>query len=403
MLQKMQLTSTVAPVHNENPNNTIYNQAPPANVANNVVPKPTNALPSSTRRLSTVANDKPPSVTIQPTVPTTIVSSAKPVPVTNPPPDKKPLVLSPLSSTYIDPLEQSLANLEHDIIIKNEQPLDNINPGIPQIHPVLNNPIANTNMNPNPNLNPPPMLQPSIAMDIKPPPNLVNNMMPVNSIIHGMHASLDHDIPLLPPNTTASNMMHSTNNGFALKHEYEINTNNNGLSSMGGIPMNMSIPSMFDPLPQINNLPIKKEQPLIQPKPIEELTEPIPNINVTDKKTTPPEQRHSQSVSFKPKQEQNIKNASSWSSLAQSSNSPQNPTPVSGNTTSSASNTRQQVMDSFKAFQKQAKEKADREKQRLESLELKRQQKEQAEKERLRVENERRREKEEEDALEKAR
>lgn len=115
------------------------------------------------------------------------------------------------------------------------------------------------------------------------------------------------------------------------------------------------------------------------------------------------QRQHSQSFVYPPKSkhdQHNVMNASSWSSLARSSNSPQNilAVPPTGPASS-----RQQVMDSFKQFQKQAKERTDREKQRLENLELKRQQKEQAEKERLRVENEKRREKEEEDALEKAR
>lgn len=130
-------------------------------------------------------------------------------------------------------------------------------------------------------------------------------------------------------------------------------------------------------------------------------------ISITPDKRIAAEQQRQQHQSFgyplptKTKQhDHNVKNASSWSSLAQSSNSPQNVVAATGTGPASS---RQQVMDSFKQFQKQAKEKADREKQRLESLELKRQQKEHAEKERLRVENEKRREKEEEDALEKAR
>lgn len=140
----------------------------------------------------------------------------------------------------------------------------------------------------------------------------------------------------------------------------------------------------------------KEEKAFIQPKPIEELSN-YPVMIESNKKMTPPDQKHSSSggfaSAFKPKQEQNIKNASSWSSLGQA-NSPQS---------NASGNSRQTVKDSFKAFQKQAKEKADREKALQEHAELRRQQQQQAEKERLRLENEKRKEKEEEDALEKAR
>lgn len=398
-LQKLHIQPT-PPVNHETANKPLYNQVPPTVVTNNVVNKPT-VMPAMNKKTTNNAPEKTTSVPLQPVIPT-----AKVPPILEPLPEpiiekKPPIILSPLPSTYTDPLEQSLANLEHD---KNE-PLNNLNSsGISQIPPILNNSI-NTNPNPHPNpiLNSRPILQPALPVEHKPLVSMANNLMPVNSMMHGMHASLEHDLSLLPPSLNAANIIHPTNNGFALKHEFELNTNNNGLSTTGGIPMNMSIPSMFDPLPQINNIPIKKEQPLIQPKPIEELTEPICHTIINEKKPTPPEQKHSQNFNFKQKTEQNIKNASSWSSLAQTSNSPQNPVPVGSNTVNTASNTRQHVMDSFKAFQKQAKEKADREKQRLESIELKRQQKEQAEKERLRLENEKRREKEEEDALEKAR
>ena len=93
------------------------------------------------------------------------------------------------------------------------------------------------------------------------------------------------------------------------------------------------------------------------------------------------------------KPEQFVKNASSWSSLA---NSPQNATSGPGTTKALA-------VDTFQAFRKQAIEKKEREKAKLEQMELRKQQKEQAEKERLRLENEKRREREEEEALEKAR
>lgn len=237
----------------------------------------------------------------------------------------------------------------------------------------------------------------------------VNQMIPPNSIIHSsIHGTIDTNeiAPVIPPITSSSNMLHSNNNGFGnIKQEIDLPMNNNGLSM--GMPMNMAMPSIFDPLPSqpqisinsLPNLPIKKEEkPLIHPKPIEELSNPNPivpgSLSNSDKKMTPPEQKSSNFASaFKPKQEQNIKNASSWSSLAQA-NSPQN---------SSTGVSNRQMADSFQQFKKQAKEKADRQKALMEQQEMRRQQKEQAEKERLRAENERRREKEEEEALEKAR
>lgn len=389
-------------------------QGPPVSIPNHAVNKSTvNTIATSNRKPS-ITNDKQPTIPVQSVAPTTVPHPPKSVAVPAPSPDTpKPTVISPLATTYTDPLEHSLASLESDII--KSEPLENIvqlpptvtnpicpsNPiktepldGMVQMTPIVTtNPLNNPNVNSNPNLNPP-VLQSGMGMDIKPSNIGLGNMLSTNNttLLQGMHGNMDHDNMQQMVNST--NIINSTtNNGFNIKHEYDMPSNNNGLSSMG-IPMNMSIPSMFDPIPQ----PVPKkeqQQSLLQPKPIEELTENVPNL-LMDKKPTPPEQKHSQSFGFKPKQEQNVKNASSWSSLAQANNSPQS-------TASSGTNSRQQVMDSFKAFQNKAKEKLDREKQRLENLELKRQQKEQAEKERLRVENERRREKEEEDALEKAR
>ena len=88
-----------------------------------------------------------------------------------------------------------------------------------------------------------------------------------------------------------------------------------------------------------------------------------------------------------------VRNASSWSSLAGSSQQGQ------GGSSGKSSN----LVDSFQQFKRQAKEKEARQKMLIEQQEMKRQQKEQAERERMRVEAERRREREEEEALEKAR
>ncbi|KAE8744988.1 hypothetical protein FOCC_FOCC008400 [Frankliniella occidentalis] len=110
---------------------------------------------------------------------------------------------------------------------------------------------------------------------------------------------------------------------------------------------------------------------------------------------TPPDMNNSKppavanfASAFKSK---DLKNASSWSSLAQSS-SPQN-----------AMLAANRSADVFQAFKKQAKQNSDRQRAIQEQQEIRRQQKELAEKERIRQENERRRGKEEEEALEKAR
>lgn len=286
-----------------------------------------------------------------------------------------------MDNAFTDPLEHSLASLEQDIIKGSTMPspLSNISsiPAIPNI----------------PNINPTHHLPLSLGCP--------NSLLPPNSMMHpALHGTIDTNEmpPIIQPLTTAP-LLHSNNNGFGIKQELDMPMNNNGMSM--GMPMNMAMPSIFDPLPSIPNLPIKKEEKtLIHPKSIEELSNPIPNVpgnnslNNSDKKMTPPEQKAANFASaFKPKQEQNIKNASSWSSLAQA-NSPQN---------SSSGVSNRQMADSFQQFKKAAKEKADRQKALLEQQEMRRQQKEQAEKERLRAENERRREKEEEEALEKAR
>ncbi|KAL1455702.1 hypothetical protein WDU94_009778 [Cyamophila willieti] len=92
--------------------------------------------------------------------------------------------------------------------------------------------------------------------------------------------------------------------------------------------------------------------------------------------------------------EQNLKNASSWSSLASS---------PSTNNTGAGALKPSSTADSFQAFKKQAKENAKKQRALIEQQEMRRVAKEQQERERKRLETEKRREKEEEEALEKAR
>ncbi|XP_028148787.1 bromodomain-containing protein 3 isoform X5 [Diabrotica virgifera virgifera] len=240
---------------------------------------------------------------------------------------------------------------------------------------------------PNPSLGSSTTTTPStLSMDLKAP--IMGTMAPSNTMLHhGLQQAMETDISIPPPPT---NMLHGQNNGFGMKHNFDLTTNNNGLSSMG-LPMEMSISSMFDPIPQNINPMMKNDSQLK----MDDRMDTLGGL-LNDKKSNLLIQKPmSQSFGFKnDKPDHNVKNASSWSSLAKGK-SPQNNIP--------GGSSKQQVMDSFKAFQNKAKEKADREKQRLENLEMKRQQREQAERERLRAENERRREREEEDALEKAR
>ncbi|CAH0388225.1 unnamed protein product [Bemisia tabaci] len=161
-------------------------------------------------------------------------------------------------------------------------------------------------------------------------------------------------------------------------------------------PLQMPQPSNGSISNPINLLvqPPKEEKPSFAEAPTStsnSLPEPAKQNSVSYNNNNTP--------SYRPKlPEQNLKNASSWSSLAQSSPSmlvP--PTPPPSAALKSA------VADSFQAFREQAKERAKKERALIEQQELRRAQKEQAEKERLRLENEKRKEREEEEALERAR
>ncbi|XP_066904426.1 bromodomain-containing protein 3 isoform X11 [Halyomorpha halys] len=194
------------------------------------------------------------------------------------------------------------------------------------------------------------------------------------------------------------------------------------------------MPSVFDPLPDSPPI-IKEEKHPILPHhtdghmnnslpPVSNVPGPpilpsatlptTPHILDMNKNSQPPQLPQTPVLqhSFKPKNfgfnidgclriskavEQNLKNASSWSSLAQS------PTPALTPTPPTAAALKSSMADSFQAFKKQAKENAKKQRALIEQQEMRRHQKEQAERERLRVETEKRREREEEEALEKAR
>ncbi|XP_066999162.2 bromodomain-containing protein 2 isoform X2 [Anabrus simplex] len=250
-------------------------------------------------------------------------------------------------------------------------------------------------------INPPITMHPGfdISMSSSPPPISVPPQHSSNGFPHiTSHPSISAAPPVkLEPDTSPLGVF------------------NNGSNP----PVATGVPSIFDPLPAttlaattVASHPVikKEEKPTVPLVPVlvggKPLNDGLLNNTVpVEKKMTPPESTKTPAANFAsafksklpPVLEQNVKNASSWSSLA---SSPQNP---SGPTTSNLKSAKLAMVDSFHAFKKQAKEKLDRQRALIEQQEQRRHQKEQAERERVRLENERRREKEEEEALEKAR
>ncbi|XP_012252969.2 homeotic protein female sterile-like isoform X2 [Athalia rosae] len=304
-------------------------------------------------------------------------------------------------STTVNSSLNLLSDLKNPVSMMTSSMASNLN--------LSNINMANLNMN----------LQQSLASHLHPAiHNALDNMINTTSALTNIQSTHNMTMP----------QQHS--NGFAnIKRENSPpNTlNNNGVSGLsmgmgiGGITMG----SIFDPLPMVTMpahpstlLPIKKEEKPLSMSQLQmpqktmdagalfaEMTamgmQPISNHSgsqhLPEKKMTPPDSKNPAAnfaSAFKNKTvEQNVKNASSWSSLAQAS-SPQS---AAGTSMKSA------ARDTFQAFKRQAKEKQDRQRALLEQQEVRRQQKEHAERERLRQENERRREREEEDALDKVR
>ncbi|XP_069676900.1 homeotic protein female sterile isoform X3 [Periplaneta americana] len=271
------------------------------------------------------------------------------------------------------------------------------------------------------------------------PANALPPVAPISAPVDPLASNLPAQIP--PTVTTTSNIVSAPitmHPGFDLSPSALQQHSSNGFSHVtnmpavqpikeesspplggynNGVQMATGVPSIFDPLPATSLAPTvmstqvlkKEEKPVLssiqQPTSHKPMNDGLLNNSMpVEKKMTPPESTRTSAANFasafknklsSPVLEQNVKNASSWSSLAQAS-SPQN---TSGPTTSSLKSTK----DSFQAFKKQAKEKMDRQRALIEQQELRRVQKEQQEKERLRLENEKRREREEEEALEKAR
>ncbi|KAJ9590383.1 hypothetical protein L9F63_016574, partial [Diploptera punctata] len=340
----------------------------------------------------------------QPPRPTATATAA---PIKKPAPPPQPAAVTPtvaLPKVNIPSCDKLKFDLNIDPVVKEPVEVVTTAPAPPVITPTVTPVATATLIKPEFNNKPINVLPPvaPISAPVVDPlaTNMPGQMPPVvttaSNIVSPaitMHPGFDMSMPSSPP-------QHSSN----------------GLSPYNnGVQMATGVPSIFDPLPPpttITNTTMasqtvrKEEKPVVVPQPVP--SKPVPdnilnNSMPVERKMTPPESSKTSAANFasafknklSPVLEQNVKNASSWSSLAQAS-SPQN-TP--GPTTSSLKSTK----DSFQQFKKQAKEKMDRQRALIEQQELRRMQKEQQEKERLRLENEKRREREEEEALEKAR
>ncbi|XP_076654023.1 homeotic protein female sterile isoform X6 [Halictus rubicundus] len=414
--------ATAAPVKKPTPPPPTTSNPPTPSVS--VPTPPPSVTPTNTNSMV------PSPVVPQPPQPPTSVSSFSnantPVPADGTALTQQSDLLQPYNT--LAPVPTTQTSLEQTMSMKKE-------PHIPMIqapHTTTNNSL-------------------NLMADVKPPVNMMPTSMAANlnlgsitmpnlnmNLPQGLatHMSIHNQLENMI-NTTSSltNIQNSHNATMSQQHSNGFPNmkrdnsppnmlNNNGIP---GLNMGMNIGAMgsiFDPLPigsmpmQISQMSIKKEekplttsQPPMAQKPMDAgalfadmSTLGIPPMGnhsnsqlMPEKKMTPPDSKNPASnfaSAFKNKTvEQNVKNASSWSSLAQAS-SPQS---TAGSSMKSA------ARDSFQAFKKQAKEKQDRQRALLEQQEMRRQQKEQAERERLRQENERRREREEEDALDKVR
>lgn len=227
------------------------------------------------------------------------------------------------SSHYIDPIERSLASLERSL--KADVPMD------------VSVSESESSMR----------LDEEFGLPKQP-------LMP--DAHHSLMAQLSGLTAITHVPDQIKSEMYPSHNGFLEKtmhHDRDVlrpdlNTNIPGMTS---VP---TVSSIFDPLPPTSHSviaqshhsapnpsclmtpAIKKEEinkPLLTPKPIEDLMG-VPNMmtnNISDRAKYEMEQKKMEDVknsnfvqAFKLKQEQNLKNASSWSSLAQAG-SPQQP------------------------------------------------------------------------------
>lgn len=242
------------------------------------------------------------------------------------------------TSHYIDPIERSLASLERSL--KADVPID---------VPVC---VSESSMR----------LEDNISLS---KPQIMSDTTHQNLIaqLGGLTDMTQVNDPI------KEEMYMPTHNGFMDKHNMQLErdlipTDN----SIGGITAPSLIPSIFDPIPSaptviapphhsvssshLMQAAIKKEdvKPILTPKPIEDLMG-IPHMmpnNMVDRNRYEMEKKMEETKNsnfaqaFKLKQEQNVKNASSWSSLAQAG-SPQSVPTVGVNNQIK----QKPVMDSF--------------------------------------------------------
>lgn len=265
---------------------------------------------------------------------------------------------------FDDPVEQSLASLEQPIIGAGNS-----------IKQELSNVQGNNHLNHH-------LTNPSQHMDLIAEMSMIPKPEPGMNALHGLHNNgfVGMDITSngiidgIPPN--GNGLLMSQASGMSgMSFDLSNMGRNDNVMSGGNVAAAAAaaaaaVAAMHSgTFPPIPNQQKKEEKLLITPKPIEQMMPSPP-----DKKMTPPDLKLNNTnfiQAFKERQnEQNLKNASSWSSLA-SAGSPQN-TPTS--------NKSKPAMDSFQQFRNKAIEKLDRQK-LLEQQELKRSQKEAAEKE----------------------
>ncbi|KOB69055.1 putative bromodomain containing 3 [Operophtera brumata] len=283
------------------------------------------------------------------------------------------------TSHYIDPIERSLASLERSL--KAEVPMDD-NVGVSDS-----------------------------SMRLEEEFSLPKQQMMPDAVHQTLMAQLGGlaEITRLPDQIKTDTYL-PPHNGYGeqhMKHEREM-LRPDMIPNMPGLTNIQPMSSIFDPVPVIphsviaqshHGMPtapcmtpaIKKEEnkPLLTPKPIEDLmgVSNMQQNNISERAKYEMEKKISEetknsnfAAAFKLKQEQNLKNASSWSSLAQAG-SPQSIPSV--------------VPSTAQAFKKQAREKIDRQRALIEQQEL-RKKEQQAERERQRQQETERRHPDEE-------
>uniref|UniRef100_A0A7G3AEW7 Putative bromodomain-containing protein 3 isoform x7 n=1 Tax=Lutzomyia longipalpis TaxID=7200 RepID=A0A7G3AEW7_LUTLO len=297
---------------------------------------------------------------------------------------------------FVDPLEQSLASLEQNLKsdLANHQHLDLMGdmgasnvipkseaatqpPATLAHHQSLMQHLSMEAMHH--------QLQQTMAHSGVAPNGFV--LDPAAATLNGMGVMMQPPVPQGPPSgphISTAPMVSIFDPTMVTQH-----VNRGGGGSVSAASNQQTTPqtpqqSQQQQLPQTpTSAPPVKEKFLLTPKPIEDLMMPP----VHDKsKSTEPKGNFAQAI--KPSHEQNLKNASSWSSLA-SAGSPQNVTTPQVKPKPS--------MDSFQQFRNKAKEKMDRQK-LLEQQELKRSQKEAAEKELKRQQEQKQKNHDEHDA-----